>query len=372
MDTYSWEDVKKGFSKLDPTNIGKAKKVDQTATTEAQETLTDNKGFLTELYQSRPTQAPQVQMQNPINRKSIGDVREVDMGQSPTAQFVNFQGINPQAIEMQRQAAMGLAPSQATGLLQQGISEAGKLGMALAGARGGYSPAAVRGAQREMSAATQNAAAQAAQIRATEMAQARQAFGDISMGEAELGAKRAALQQEVNIYNATEQGRFAIAQADMNLRAQMANQGIDLEVIKANAVRGDQYALANLQAQLTQIGMNDAMQIAYVSQLLGIDSTILTAEMQRAALEQSRLNANAANNQKMISSTIGAGGQVIAGQVTRPQSSPGGGAPQSTVRLPSGEIVYEGGPSEDIPMESGQIGRSPTSYGLNLLQNGRY
>ena len=214
-----------GFTDVKPAEYGG---VDQ-----ATKNLQARQDWLTEMMTgAAQREAPQMAAPTAIDRGGVRDVQAGTLGPAPT---VGQTQISPEAMELTRHAAMGLAPSQATGLLQQGISQAGQLGMALAGARGGYSPAAVRGAQREMSAAAQNAAAQASQIRAQEMAAARSQFGDLATRQAELT-------QQAKLFNATQEGQFALAQADANLKAQLANQGVDLDVLKTNAARGDAYS----------------------------------------------------------------------------------------------------------------------------------
>ena len=269
--------------------------------------MKDNQNWLKAMMDANAARtAPQAAAPTMMNRGGVRNVTAPALGNAPQAGMTN---IDPQAIELQRQAAMGLAPSQATGLLQQGIGQAGQLGMALAGARGGYSPAAVRGAQREMSAATQNAAAQASQIRAQEMASARAGFADISTRQAEIT-------QQAKLFNTSQEGQFAMAQADMQLRAAMANQGVDLDILKANAQRGDTFALANLQAEMQTMGMNDSMQLAYVSQILGIDEQILATEMARISIDQQRYIADQQSRMGLLGSIVGAVGQAGAAVAT--------------------------------------------------------
>jgi hypothetical protein len=50
----------------------------------------------------------------------------------------------------------------------------------------------------------------------------------------------------------------------------MANQGVDLDVLKANAASGNQVALANLDASLRAQGMDDARIANYMQTELGV------------------------------------------------------------------------------------------------------
>jgi hypothetical protein len=352
--------VRKGFRAIDPTMIGHVNAADMTGLQAAQDRMTDRQDWLGQMYDAAgKRQAPTLPQMDRINRNSIQNAQATQLGQSPTVAASQFANIDPRALELQRQAAMGLAPSQATGMLQQGISQAGQLGMALAGARGGYSPAAVRGAQRQMSASVQDASAQAAQIRAVEMATARQAYGDLSMGVAELNAKQAELTQQANMYNASQRGQYELAQADLNLRAQLANQGVDLDVMKTNAARGDAYALANLQASLATMGMNDAMQLAYVSQITGIDAQLLGAEAQKVALESQRQAALAKNRTDIMLPGVRAIGDLLGKLASSGGGNSGAGvngAPGTTgsgAYTPYGGPIYEGG--EPIPMEGAGV-----------------
>ena len=265
----------KGFTDVKPTDWSRM------ADEEAE--MEENRNWLKGLYESAgQRQAPQAAAPTDISRTGVRDVEAQQLGAAPQATAAQ---IDPRAMQMTYDAAQGLAPSAAQAMLQSGVSQAGQLGMALAGARGGYNPAAIRGAQREMSASVQNAAAQSAGLRAQEMAQARQEFSSLATSSAQLG-------QQAELFNKTQEGQFKLAYAENALRAQAANQAVDLDVLKTNAARGDTFALANLQAQLQQSGMNDAMQLAYVAQITGIDTTALATEMARISADQQRYMAD--------------------------------------------------------------------------------
>ena len=296
-----------GFTDVKPSDYG--------SVNAATENMRGSQNWLGQMMQeNRYREAPQMEAPTNMVRAGVRNVYSPELGRAPTASPTN---ISPEAIELQRQAALGLAPSQATGMLQQGISQAGQLGMALAGARGGYSPAAVRGAQREMSAAAQNAAAQASQIRAQEMAAARGQFADIS-------AQQAQLAQQAKMFNASQQGQFALTEAENSLKAQLANQGVDLDVMKTNAARGDAASIANLQAQIQAMGMSDAMQLAYISSILGIDEQILAAEMAKVGIDQQRYIMDQQTRMDMLKSGIKAAGDLGASSATAGGGGSGG------------------------------------------------
>jgi hypothetical protein len=315
--------------------ITDVKPASYTGVERAQQGLKENQGMLSDMMTAAgQRQAPQMAAPTDINRADVRNITAPTLGPAPQAGMTS---IDPEAVGLLRGAAMGQAPSAAQGVLAQGMSQAGQLGLALAGARGGYSPAAVRGAQRQMSAAAQDAAAQASQLRAQEMAAARGQFADVATQQAQLT-------QNAKLFNATQEGQFALAQADADLKAQLANQGVDLDILKTNAARGDAAAVANLQAQLQTMGMNDAMQLAYMSQILGIDEQILAAEMSRVGIEQQRYILDQQARMGLLKSVVGAAGDVGAGiltagaaPATKAAASAAGGAVQSvpTSQMPA-------------------------------------
>lgn len=244
----------------------------------AMEQLKGRQGMLTDMMAaSQNRAAPQI---GPITPITTTDAMRISapttVGTMPT---VSDTAIDPRAVQMSYEAAQGLAPSAAQNLLAQGVTQAGQLGMAMAGARGGYSPTAVRGAQRQASQAVQESAAQAAALRAQEMATARQEFSAIQTNQAQLT-------QQAKMFNATQEGQAILADAENQMRASLANQNMDLDVLKTNAARGDAIALANLQATMDTMRLNDAQQMAYLASILGIDESLISAEMAKLEYAQ--------------------------------------------------------------------------------------
>lgn len=300
--------------------------------------MQENRNWLKDLYgKAGERTAPQAAAPTDISRAGVRDVQATPLGAAPQATAAQ---IDPRAMQMTYDAAQGLAPSAAQAMLQSGVSQAGQLGMALAGARGGYNPAAIRGAQREMSASVQNAAAQSAALRAQEMQQARQEFSNLASYSAQLG-------QQAELFNKTQEGQFKLAEAENALRAQAANQAVDLDVLKTNAARGDAFALANLQAQLQQSGMNDAMQLAYVAQITGIDATALATEMARINADQQRRMIDMQTKMGLFSGVLGAGAQAGAAMATggaslaAPAAAGAAGAATSSM-LPATSVPMQG------------------------------
>jgi hypothetical protein len=267
-----------------------------------------------EKYLSRDT--PQVASPTPIRRTDIRDVNVTNLGPAPT---ITPTEIDPWVYRNIKEAAEGKVPSVGEQMLTRGVSQAGQLGMALAGSRGGYSPAAIRGAQREMSASVQNSAAQAAALRAQEMADARNQLSNLAQNQA-------AMAQEAKRFNASQIGNFILAQSDFNMKGALANQGIDLDVVKTNAMRGDQFALTQLATELQSMQMNDTMILAYFSKLLGIDEALLSAEVTKMGIKSQELIAQQQQSlqreltdqafwRELLKAGIGAGGSVLAKQV---------------------------------------------------------
>lgn len=99
--------------------------------------------------------------------------------------------------------------------------------------------------------------------------------------------------------------------ADRQLQAAMANQNVNLDVLKQNAAAGNQIAMANLDAALTKLGLDDAMKKAYLQnqvdiKKIGVDASLgmagiaSTESMAQANLNQQAALAKAAGQNQMI------------------------------------------------------------------------
>lgn len=276
IDTYgASEGIRAGVKELekslegDMTGLTDVKPEDFGGVAGIQQKQAESRNWLSQMYTQAGTRAaPKAAAPDPIKRSGVQNVG------------VQF---DPNAKQMALDAAQGLAPSAAQAMLTQGATQAGQLGMALAGARGGYNPSAIRGAQREMSGAIQNAAGQAATLRAQEMAQGRQEYNQLVMAE-----------------------------ADNSLKAQMANQGVDLDVLKTNAARGDAISLANLESSLQTLGLNDQQQISYMSALLNVDESLITSELAKLGITMQRRTADTQSRTQVVAGTVGGIAQVLA------------------------------------------------------------
>ena len=135
-------------------------------------------------------------------------------------------------------------------------------------------------------------------------ATAAKAFGGSRQGVAEALTNEAALRNAsstaANLRSAgfTTAAQLGQSDAARMLQAQMANQGVDLSTLQANTSLAQQAALANqaANAQGAGIRLNAAGQmgnLAAQQQNLGIagSNAVMTAEAQRQALEQAKLDA---------------------------------------------------------------------------------
>ena len=236
-------------------------------------------------------------------RIARSDVRDVTTGQIGSASIAQV----PQ--EQFRQAQQTLGSQLAATAAGQGVTPAqlqlkqaterniAQQAALRAGTSGAGAALARREIGREGAQLGQQAAQQGALLRAQETTAAQQQLGQLA------GAARG---QDIGL--ATSQAGLeqqAILQsADQNLRAQLANQGVDLNVLKDNAARGDAASLANMQSQLKQLGMNDAMIQTYMAQELGatgLQANIATGQASNvAAANAAARQAQAARDSAII------------------------------------------------------------------------
>jgi hypothetical protein len=209
-----------------------------------------------------------------------------------------------QAKTMALQAAQGQAPSFAEAMLKQNQETMLKQQQAALASRA-YDPAAQRQLAVQTAEAGQALGQQAAGLRAQEMAQGRSDFASIAQNSRAqmLGASTTDVQARLSALSGDQQAFVAqraqdlqaqginqdtavklaladqqaavtvtIQNAENNLRAQLANQGVDLEVLKANAAMGNQAALADLDAKLKIMGLDDQMRQTYLNGIVALQS----------------------------------------------------------------------------------------------------
>lgn len=304
----------------DPTKVPKA---DTSGVQAAEQGLKEKAGrfeAMGERYQQRD--APRVMAPQDMRRANVQNVQTGNLltsGFDPSVAATQVGGptMSPyeqQALDLYSGAATGQAPSAAENMLRAGMERNARQASALAAQRG-YDPAAMRGAQYQMAQAGQEAALEAGQLRAQEMEAAR--AGLLGGAQAQRAAEQqmaqyqAQLEQEANFFSKTEQGRMQLAQAEIDLKAQLANQGIDLEILKQNAARGDAFALAQLEAQLKQQGLNDAMTLGYIQAATGMETAVIQSQLSQAKMEQERQAASAQARTGIIGGALGALGSIF-------------------------------------------------------------
>ena len=190
----------------------------------------------------------------PVNAASIAPVSAADQQAARLQQ---------QALVSQLQArADGTAPSVAQLQLQKANEQAIAAQMAgAASARGGNPVLAQRQAAQNIAALQQGNANEAAMLRLNEQTQAQNQLGSTLAGlrEQDIGLRG----QDVGIATrqAELQQQAALTSADNKLRADLANQGVDLDALKTNVTQGNTMAVEQMKAQLTKLGY-DAQTIA--------------------------------------------------------------------------------------------------------------
>ena len=250
-----------------------------------------------------------------IARSDVSDVTTGTLaGKTATAATIDQA---PQAQFRQTQRSLGAqlaatAAGQGTTPAQLQLQQATEANIAQqAAARAGVGGAGAALARREIgrvgAQTAQQGAQQASLLRAQETSQAQQQLGQLA-GQARgqdigMATSQAGLEQQAFLQSSAQEQQAMLATAENDLKAQLANQGVDLAVLKDNAARGDATSMANLQSQLAQVGMNDAMIKCYMAQELGatgIQANIATNQASNVAAASAAANAAAAQQQAGI------------------------------------------------------------------------
>lgn len=183
------------------------------------------------------------------------------------------------AEQLQAQAA-GTAPS----IAEMQAKKAGERALAAqlamqAGQAGSAAPLAQRTAARQQAAIGADIAGQSAVLRLQEQQAAQKALGELAgqmrTQDISLASQQAQLQQATNLANL----QASAADVDRQLRANLANQGVDLDVLKANAAAGNQAAIANLQAATQNADRDVRAQMANQATMADIAKTNLQAQV---------------------------------------------------------------------------------------------
>lgn len=284
-------------------------------------------------FNAGPREAPQAQVnqaQRPImatpqnvqgatinpNATAQGD-KTTAMGLGMTRTFTDASGQarRDQSAQTQRltNAAEGNAPSVAENQLRSGLAQGMQNSLAMAASSRGSGSGAVL-AQRQ--AANNNAAlgartnAQAAQLRAGEMAQAR---GDLTnqlagvrgqdiqtaglgTNVAGIGVQQAGIGAQLGTANAGFQQQANLANQQTQLATGTANLNAATQTNLANLSAAQQTSLANAQLVMQQQGMDDAQKMAYLGAVLGIDARSQQGQQQlQQLLAQYKLQTDATN-----------------------------------------------------------------------------
>ncbi len=248
------------------------------------------------------------------------------------------------ALSMLQAAAAGNAPSAAGAMMQAGTDEAIRAQMTM-GASGGFNPANLRGAQAQGALMQQQAINQAAQLRAQEMAQARQTYGQLGLSadqaqqqmfanaaQQQLAASQfqeQAKQAALNAYLSGTQNLYGMDQAQNIQQAQLAQQ-----TALANQAAANQASMFNVGNRLTadQFNAQQAMQAqqlnnqfgqqalnSYLGALQGYGSLgsslmgqALGAQQGITSLEQQRLNQIGQLRGQVFGGAMQAGGSLLA------------------------------------------------------------
>lgn len=211
------------------------------------------------------------------------------------------------------------APAQlATGQIDQ--SRGGMLGVA--NQLGGIASGTQMGAG-EMAVNRQLGQATAAQTSAARMARGANsalAYRNAARNTADIGLAGAGMAAEAQ--RADQQGALNqlgsvygnMYGQDANVAAQ--NAQFQQQAMLADAQAGNAVALANLQAQIAQTGMNDAQQMAALGQILGWDQATVNARLAQAGLAPTPVAPDVG------AGLMAAGGQALATYASMPRGVP--------------------------------------------------
>ena len=211
------------------------------------------------------------------------------------------------ALQLDREAAMGNAPSAAAYQMQQGLNQGLANQQALAGsARGAAALAQAQGnAGANMANMQQGAFLGAGQLRAQEMAQARGAYGDLASQQRAQDQARLGQGNQMSQFNANANDQYALGMGQLGIG--YGNLG--------NSLQGTAQGYFNTGAQIGEGNANRQVQTNQqnaenYNQAMGINAGI-----QQANADKARENRDMAVG--LIGKGIGIGGSAI--------PKPGGG-----------------------------------------------
>ncbi len=229
--------------------------------------------------------APMVQRQNGIAPATVGGVGQISAQQvnstfDPAAQAA-AQNRQQAYLDQAQAAANGGVPSAAAMQMKAGSQSAIRQAYAMSAGNKGYGGGALRNAQRVGAQLSQQNVAATGQLRANEMATARQEYGNA------VGAARG---QDIGL----EQTRAA-----MGLQAATANQGANMDAARANQA-------AELQQKITQAGFDQQAVMHMSDQELAVKMANAGMQISQQQIDDLRAHNN-------TQSALEAQGQVLSG-----------------------------------------------------------
>jgi hypothetical protein len=237
-----------------------------------------------------------------------GDVADITTDKLAESQF---RGTQADLIAQLQAQAAGTAPS----LAELQAKRAGERTLAqqlafAAGATGPQAALARRQAAGQIATTGQEIAATAAEARIQEQRTAQQLLGQVAGQARQLDVQKNMAEQEANLkaqlanqgvdldivkQNAAAGNQAALANlaattADMDrtLKAAFQNQAAELDIMKQNAALGNQTAIANMDATLKKMGLDDAMTKAYMQNELGLATANIDAALKTTQLQDVR------------------------------------------------------------------------------------
>lgn len=188
-------------------------------------------------------------------------------------------------------ASNGQGPSAAQQQLKMGADRNMANALAMAAAAG--TPGAQRQAAFQRAAITQDAAGQAAILRAQEINDARGLLGQVAQG---------ARAQDIGL---------ATDQANLAQQAQLTQASLDQQTRAAQAGLTQDAAKTNLLSAIEQQKQRDALVQSYVAQGMSLDQAQYQAELQQAQFNAELLARQAAADKGVAMQSSAQGGQMV-------------------------------------------------------------
>lgn len=202
-------------------------------------------------------------LMSPEQKQAYGKMRETEISKAREAYGRRFgeaegatataQGTVASALEQQRQAALGTTPSVAEQQMRRGTDQSIANALALSAAgRGGNAALAGRQAATAQAGMSQSAVGDASMLRAGEIAQARQGYGDLAMSQQQAALARQQLAQ---------QGQLSLEELEMRRFAEAGAQQTARDIAEYNARIQREIAVRDQKARLAGAGIQAGGQL---------------------------------------------------------------------------------------------------------------